>query len=67
MVVLSEGKVSGFELAAPGQSGFIAADGSPGKHYDNQVPLLREQRKRRTWLSEDEIERHTVERLRLQL
>ncbi|QHF29560.1 penicillin amidase [Pseudomonas sp. R32] len=67
MVVLSEGKVSGFELAAPGQSGFIAADGSPGKHYDDQVPLLREQRKRRTWLSEDEIERHTVERLRLQL
>ncbi|MFK0087600.1 penicillin acylase family protein [Pseudomonas sp. NPDC090755] len=67
MVVLDGRNVTGFELAAPGQSGFIAADGSPGKHYDDQIPLLREQRKRRIWLSEEEVERRTVERLWLQL
>lgn len=60
MVVFDAGSVQGFEVAAPGQSGFVDAHGRPAQHYDDQAGLLRMQRNRPVWLSEQEVERHTV-------
>ncbi|MGF1684460.1 penicillin acylase family protein [Photobacterium minamisatsumaniensis] len=36
MTVFKQDSIEAFEIAAPGQSGFIAPDGSPSKHYDDQ-------------------------------
>ncbi|MNQ59888.1 Penicillin G acylase precursor [compost metagenome] len=67
MTVFTGAGAQGYEVAAPGQSGFVAPDGQRSPHYADQLQLLREQGKRRTWLSEEEVERNTVERQRLRL
>lgn len=65
MVVFTAQGVQGFEVAAPGQSGFVNGAGRSSPHYDDQSALLRAQHKRAVWLSEQDVERHTVSRERL--
>ncbi|MEB5966333.1 penicillin acylase family protein [Comamonas testosteroni] len=41
-VVLRPGAVQMCSVAAPGQSGFVGPDGRPGRHYGDQLALLRD-------------------------
>lgn len=60
------GHVAGWEVVAPGQSGFVAPDGSTTRHYDDQLAMFAEFGKRRTWLTTADVWRHreSVEELR---
>ncbi|MDR5903394.1 penicillin acylase family protein [Halomonas icarae] len=42
MTVFTSQEARGYEVAAPGQSGFVAPDGDRSPHYDDQIPLFRE-------------------------
>ena len=35
----TDGKISGFDVVAPGQSGFISTDGTKSPHYNDQLDL----------------------------
>lgn len=52
------GGVAGWEVVAPGQSGFVAPDGSTTRHYDDQVALFADFGKRRTWFTPADVRRH---------
>jgi penicillin amidase len=60
--VFAKDGVQGFEVVAPGQSGFIAPDGSRSKHFDDQLALYGDLKNKRTWLTAEDIEAHTVEK-----
>ncbi len=55
----------GYEVVAPGQSGFIAPDGTRSKHFDDQLALYGNLDKKRTWLSPADVEANTAETIRL--
>ena len=40
LVVLDEAGIRGFDVTPPGQSGFVAPDGTRSPQYDNQLPLF---------------------------
>lgn len=52
------GGVAGWEVVAPGQSGFVAPDGSTTRHYDDQLALFANFGKRRTWFTPADVRRH---------
>lgn len=60
MTVFSTGDVTGYEVTAPGQSGFIAPDGTPSSHYQDQLALFETLGHKRTWLSPDEVAANTT-------
>lgn len=62
LTVFGKDGVQGFEVVAPGQSGFIAPDGSRSKHFDDQLALYGDMKNKRTWLTAEDIEAHTVEK-----
>ncbi|MEQ8802518.1 MAG: penicillin acylase family protein, partial [Haliea sp.] len=67
MTVFSADGVIGYEVAGPGQSGFIAADGTRSPHYDDQLELFGKLDKKRTWLNRSDIEQAARSRIQLQL
>ena len=62
LTVFTGDGVQGFEVVAPGQSGFIAPDGSRSRHFDDQLALYGDLKNKRTWLTAEDIEAHTVDR-----
>jgi penicillin amidase len=50
----------GYEIVAPGQSGFIAPDGTKSPHYEDQYELFRSHGKKRTWLSIEDVDANTT-------
>ncbi|KQN42271.1 penicillin amidase [Pseudomonas sp. Leaf48] len=61
LTVFAMDGVQGFEVVAPGQSGFIAPDGTRSRHFDDQLALYGDLKNKRTWLTEEDIKAHTVE------
>ncbi|USG66865.1 penicillin acylase family protein [Brevibacillus ruminantium] len=58
IVFTKTGEIIGYEVTAPGQSGFVAPDGTKNKHYDDQLGMYEDFGKKRTWLTREEVEKH---------
>ena len=56
MVLLRPGAIEGWEVTPPGQSGFVAPDGSRHEHYDDQFEMYQRFGKKRTWFYPDDVE-----------
>ena len=52
-------KVMAYEIVPPGQSGFIAPDGSKAKHYEDQFDLYLRHEKKPVWFMKADIDRTT--------
>jgi len=50
--------VLAWDVVAPGQSGFIAPDGTPAKHYNDQLSLYQTFGRKPLWLSAQEVHTH---------
>jgi len=59
MTVFGESAIPlGFEIAAPGQSGFISASGAMADHYSDQYPLFELHLKKSTWIDSKDIDKN---------
>jgi penicillin amidase len=58
--------VIGYEVVPPGQSGFIAPDGTKSPYYGNQLELYDTFQYKRTWLHAEDVEAHTESSVSLQ-
>jgi penicillin amidase len=64
--VFRNGKVTMCSAAPPGQSGFVARDGTPGLHYRDQQQLYTGFSCKRRWVTREEVDAHTVSEKRLE-
>jgi len=55
MFVFYDDRVEGFEVAPPGQSGFIAPDGTPSAHMLDQMDLYENFGKKRMWFYKEDV------------
>ena len=60
--------VKAYDVVAPGQSGFVAPDGTPSPHYADQLPLYTDFGKKPLWHDAKDVQRQTrsTEQLRIQ-
>lgn len=58
-------KVLAWDVVAPGESGFVAPDGTRSPHYDDQLKLYTDYGRKALWLDPADVDAHTqhVERL----
>ena len=56
MIVLTPDAIEGWEVTAPGQSGFIGPDGEKHRHYDDQFEMYSGFGRKRTWFYQDDVE-----------
>ena len=56
MIVMRPGAIEGWEVAPPGQSGFIDPDGNRNLHYDDQFEMFYTFGRKRTWFYPDDVE-----------
>ena len=49
MIVMVRDAIVGYEVAPPGQSGFISPAGKKSAHYDDQFDMYNEFRRKRMW------------------
>ncbi|MNR41896.1 Penicillin G acylase precursor [compost metagenome] len=47
--------VLAWDVVAPGQSGFVAPDGTPDKHYDDQLKMYETFGRKPLWLTPQEV------------
>jgi len=47
-----------WEIAPPGQSGFIAPDGIKSPHYDDQLKMYETFGKKRMWITAEDVEKN---------
>ncbi|WP_254262368.1 penicillin acylase family protein [Marinobacterium weihaiense] len=59
LVIFNGKRVETHEVVAPGQSGFIAPDGTPSPHYEDQLKLFEDFGYKQTWLSPKEVDANT--------
>ena len=64
-VVFTPQGVSMCSVAPPGQSGFIAPDGTPSRHYSDQMALYRDWGCKTEWLQPAQVDAHLESTLRL--
>ncbi|MEM9529735.1 MAG: penicillin acylase family protein [Pseudomonadota bacterium] len=57
MIVMKPGAIEGWEVTPPGQSGFIAPDGTRSPHYSDQLELYQTFGRRRTWFYPADVQR----------
>ena len=55
MSVFYTDSIEGFEVAPPGQSGFIAPDGTPSPHMYDQMDLYENFGKKRMWFYKEDV------------
>lgn len=60
MIVFTKNGVEAWETVPPGQSGFIAPDGSTPATYNDQLAEYSGLSRKRVWFSEEEVNAHTV-------
>ncbi|MBA4500966.1 penicillin acylase family protein [Marinobacterium sp. 3-1745] len=65
LVIFNGRKVESHEVVPPGQSGFIAPDGTPSPHYEDQLKLFENFEYKRTWLMPEQVDANTQSTLRL--
>ncbi len=58
MIVFTDDGIISWEVAPPGQSGFIAPDGTKSPHYDDQLKMYETFGKKRMWLTEEDVEKN---------
>ena len=56
MIVMKPGEITGWEVTAPGQSGFVDRDGKRSPHYDDQFGMYYTFGKKRTWFYPHDVE-----------
>jgi penicillin amidase len=56
MIVMKPGEIVGWEVTAPGQSGFIRQDGEVSEHYDDQFEMYYTFGRKRTWFYPEDVE-----------
>ena len=56
MSVMRPGAIEGWEVAPPGQSGFIDPDGNHSPHYDDQFEMFSTFGRKRTWFYPADVE-----------
>ena len=56
----------GFEIAAPGQSGYISPQGEMALHYSDQYPLFESHLKKSTWIDLKDIDQNMENETTLQ-
>ena len=56
MSVMRPGAIEGWEVAPPGQSGFIDPDGNQSPHYDDQFEMFSTFGRKRTWFYPADVE-----------
>jgi penicillin amidase len=54
-VIFRDDGVVGYDVHPPGQSGFVAPDGTEDQHYQDQMALYRNFEYKRQWLFEDDV------------
>ena len=65
MFIMHADRVIGWEVTPPGQSGFVAPDGSRHAHYNDQLDMYQEFGRKRTWFYADEVEANKKSELQL--
>lgn len=60
-----DGSISAFEAVPPGQSGFIAPDGTKSKYYGNQLEYYDTFTYKEIWLDYDDVNEHADSVIRL--
>lgn len=65
LTVFTDQGVRGYEVLGPGQSGFIAPDGTRSRHFDDQLDLYGQLGKKRTWLEAADVAADTRETQRI--
>jgi penicillin amidase len=55
----------GWEVTPPGQSGFVASDGTPDPHYMDQLGMYETFGKKRTWLFPEDVEANKADEVTL--
>lgn len=60
MTVMRPGAIEGWEVTPPGQSGFIAPDGSRSPHYADQFDMYQRFDRKRMWFYQADVEAHAV-------
>lgn len=60
LVVFSSGGVSAYEVAPPGQSGFISPRGVKSRHYDDQLQMYADYEKKPMWLDPGKVAENTA-------
>jgi penicillin amidase len=66
MIVMKRDAIVGYEVAPPGQNGFINPDGKKGVHYDDQFEMYYQFGKKRMWFYADDVETNKRSEIRLQ-
>jgi penicillin amidase len=56
MIVMKPGEIVGWEVTAPGQSGFVDPEGRRNAHYDDQFEMYYTFGRKRTWFYPDDVE-----------
>lgn len=59
LIVFKDIGVEGWDVVAPGQSGFIAQSGERSPHYDDQLSLYTSFGKKPLWHSEEEVRKNS--------
>jgi penicillin amidase len=55
MIVMKRDAIVAYEVAPPGQSGFISPDGRKSGHYDDQFEMYHRFERKRMWFYPDDV------------
>lgn len=58
MVVLHSDHIVAYDVTPPGQSGFVAPDGTKADHFDDQLKMYNSFNRKRIWFYPEELEPH---------
>jgi penicillin amidase len=58
MIVFTDDGIISWEVAPPGQSGFIAPNGTKSPHYDDQLKMYETFGKKRMWITAEDVEKN---------
>lgn len=67
MTVFYSDRIEGFEVAPPGQSGFIAPNGTPSPHMYDQLQMFQTFEKKRMWFYSDDVLRQAKSKELIQI
>ena len=60
LIVFTPQGVTSYEVVPPGQSGFIAPDGTKSRHFNDQLKMYETFGKKRMWLYPEDVEKNKV-------
>lgn len=58
MIIFADGGIVGYEVTPPGQSAFIAPDGTKAPHFTDQFELYQTFGKKRMWFYPEDVEKN---------